>query len=104
MRGTRASAACGLALLVGLLLLVAGAVEAQSTVPGAPTIDTVTAGSGTTLVVTWTAPSNDGGSTITAYDVRYIKTADDETDGRQLDRGRRRLDDRQPDLHHRRAA
>ena len=80
MRGTRASAACGLALLAGLLLLVAGAVEAQTTVPGAPTIDTVTAGSGTTLVVAWTAPASDGGSTITAYDVRYIKTAADETD------------------------
>ena len=51
VRGACASAARGLALLVGLLLLVAGAVEAQTTVPGAPTIDTVTAGSGTTLVV-----------------------------------------------------
>ncbi len=64
------------------LLLVAGAVEAQTTVPGAPTIDTVTAGrntSGLTLTVTWTAPTNTGGSAITAYDVRSIKTADDET-------------------------
>ena len=80
MRGIRASAACGLALLVGLLLLVAGAVEAQTSVPGAPTINTVTAGSSTTLVVTWTAPTSDGGSAITAYDVRHIETADDETD------------------------
>ena len=65
------------------LLLVAGAVETQSTVPGAPTIDTVTAGrntSGLTLTVTWTAPSDTGGSAITAYDVRYIETAADETD------------------------
>ena len=51
--------------------------------PGAPTIATVTAGSNTsglTLVVTWTAPANTGGSAITAYDVRHIKTAADETD------------------------
>ena len=65
------------------LLLVVGAVEAQTpTVPGAPTIATVTAGrntSGLTLTVTWTAPTNTGGSAITAYDVRYIKTAADET-------------------------
>ncbi len=65
------------------LLLITGAVEAQTpTVPGAPTIATVTAGrntSGLTLTVTWTAPSNDGGSAITAYDVRYIETAADET-------------------------
>ena len=48
--------------------------------PAPPTINTVTAGSSTTLVVTWTAPTSDGGSAITAYDVRSIKTADDETD------------------------
>ena len=50
--------------------------------PGVPTIATVTAGrntSGLTLTVTWTAPTNTGGSAITAYDVRHIKTADDET-------------------------
>ncbi len=65
------------------LLLIASDAPAQTSVPGSPTIDTVTAGSGTsglTLVVTWTAPSNNGGSAITAYDVRYIETADDETD------------------------
>ena len=65
----------------GLLLITSDA-PAQSTVPGAPTIDTVTAGrntSGLTLTVTWTAPTNTGGSAITAYDVRHIKTAADET-------------------------
>ena len=64
------------------LLLVSGEVWAQ-TVPGAPAISTVTAGRssslGFTLAVTWTAPSDTGGSAITAYDVRYIETADDET-------------------------
>ena len=31
------------------------------------------------LTVAWTAPVDDGGSTITAYDLRYIETDDDET-------------------------
>ena len=64
------------------LLLVPGAAWAQ-TAPGAPTITTVEAGrssAGLTLVVTWTAPASDGGSAITAYDVRSIETAADETD------------------------
>ena len=60
------------------LLLVSGEVWAQTSVPGAPTIDTVTAGSNTsglTLTVTWTAPTSDGGAAIEAYDLRFIKTA-----------------------------
>ena len=64
-------------------LLVSSEVRAQTSVPGAPTIDTVEAGSSTsliTLAVTWTAPASDGGSAIESYDVRFIKTADDETD------------------------
>ena len=48
------------------------------TTPGAPTIGTVTPGSGT-LAITWTAPSSDGGSAITAYDLRYIATTADKT-------------------------
>ena len=65
------------------LLLVSGEVWAQTNVPGAPTITTVAAGHssslGLTLAVTWTAPASDGGSAIESYDVRYIETADDET-------------------------
>ncbi len=65
-------------------LLVSSEVRAQTSVPGAPTIDTVEAGHssslGLTLAVTWTAPASDGGSAIESYDVRFIKTADDETD------------------------
>ena len=38
--------------------------------PGTPDAPTVTAGAGS-LDVTWTVPSNDGGSAITAYDLRY---------------------------------
>ena len=49
------------------------------TTPGAPTIDTVRGADGA-LAVTWSAPSSDGGDSITSYDVRSIKTADDETD------------------------
>ena len=67
-----------LALLGLLIPLNAGA---QATTPGAPTIDTVTARAGW-LLVEWSEPSSDGGSTITAYDLRYIETdATDKADG-----------------------
>ena len=46
--------------------------------PGAPTIGTVTSATGT-LAISWTAPSSDGGSAITAYDLRHIETSADET-------------------------
>ena len=47
--------------------------------PGAPTITTpVTAGAGS-LTVTWSAPSDNGGPAIAAYDLRYIQTSADET-------------------------
>ena len=45
---------------------------------GAPTIGAVTPGTGS-LTISWSAPSSDGGSEITAYDLRYIETAADET-------------------------
>ena len=57
---------------LGWWLLVAGEARAQTNVPGAPTITAVTAGSSSSVIsldVTWTAPSDDGGSTVTAYDV-----------------------------------
>ena len=46
--------------------------------PDAPTIDSVTARSAEFTVV-WQAPTT-GSSGITSYDVRYIKTSEDETD------------------------
>ena len=48
------------------------------TTPGASTVGAVTPGTGT-LAVSWTAPSSDGGSAITDYDLRYIQTSADET-------------------------
>lgn len=62
--------------LLGLLIpLDAGA---QATSPGAPAINKITARAGW-LLVEWSAPSSDGGSTITTYDLRYILTSADET-------------------------
>ena len=57
-------------------LKVVGPVSASL---GAPTIGTVTPGTGS-LAISWTAPSSDGGSAITAYDLRHIETSADETD------------------------
>ena len=56
-----------------LLTMVAGSVAAQ---PAAPTINTITPGDGA-LTVAWTAPS--GVTGITAYDLRYILTSEDES-------------------------
>ena len=67
--------AAALALLCLLIPLDAGA---QNDVPGAPTVDPLIGGE-TWLGVTWTAPSSNGGSSITAYDLRHIETSADET-------------------------
>ena len=46
--------------------------------PPAPSIEDVTRGD-RTLAVAWTAPADNGGGRITAYDVRFIETSADET-------------------------
>ncbi len=46
--------------------------------PDAPTVDSVTPGVGD-LKVAWNAPSETGSSPVSAYDLRYIQTAADET-------------------------
>ena len=69
MRRLRPLAACG---LLGLLLL-SGGVGAQTTLT-APTIDSATAGTNS-LAVAWTAPTDDGGSAVTSYDLRHILTS-----------------------------
>ncbi len=50
------------------------------TTPGAPTIDSVTPDDGT-LAVAWSAPADTGGSEVTGYDLRYIRSdATDKSD------------------------
>ena len=72
----------GPALLVGLatlgVVVGTGRVEAQNTL-GAPTIGTIAVATNS-LTVPWTAPTDNGGAAITAYDLRYTLTAADETD------------------------
>ena len=76
LRLPRKLLSAGIVWALLLLLLASGDARAQS-VPAAPTIDLVTADDGL-LGVAWTAPAGESG--ITAYDPRYIKTSDDETD------------------------
>ena len=63
-----------LAAVLFALSPAGGHVTAQSGAPGAPTIDSITAGDGA-LHVAWTAPSDTGSTTITAYDLRRIDTS-----------------------------
>ena len=65
-------------LLTACVLVVLTLVDGSESgyaqaLPGAPTIATVVAGTNT-LTVIWVAPSDDGGSTITSYNLRYIET------------------------------
>ena len=55
----------------------ADAEEPTTVAPSAPIITNISRGDGT-LAVVWTAPSDTGGAPITAYDVRFIKTSEDE--------------------------
>ena len=48
--------------------------------PGAPTLDLVTVGVGT-LTAAWSVPKETGSGPVTAYDLRYIQTAADESVG-----------------------
>ena len=67
---SRRSLLAGLAALC--VVVGAGHVEAQSPL-GAPTVGAITATTNE-LTVPWTAPSDDGGAAIIAYDLRYIRT------------------------------
>ena len=49
-------------------------VGASATAPGAPTGLTATADGQTEIDLSWNAPSDDGGSPITAYDLRHIRS------------------------------
>ena len=60
----------------------ATATDTPRTTPGAPTIDVITPGN-YALSITWSAPSDTGGSAITSYDLRYIRSdATDKSDDR----------------------
>ena len=73
-----AAAAC---VLLGTLLAAGTAWAQAATTPGAPVIESLTAGD-QALTVVWTAPASDGGSDITSYDLRYIRSdAADKADG-----------------------
>ena len=51
----------------------ATAADIPRTTPGAPAIDVVSPGN-YALSITWSAPADDGGSAITSYDLRYIRS------------------------------
>ncbi len=61
--------------LTDIALTITAPSPAGASAPTMPSAPTVSAASGASLNVSWTAP-NDGGSAITGYDVRYKKTAD----------------------------
>ena len=66
-----------LSTLAGALLftlaLALGNADAQTGTPAAPAIDSVSAGDAA-LTVAWTAPSDTGNSSISAYDLHHIRT------------------------------
>ena len=57
----------------------AGTAPPGKTVPSAP-VNLVVAPGETSLTVVWDLPANTGGEDPTGYDVRYIRTSEDETD------------------------
>ncbi|WP_419553815.1 fibronectin type III domain-containing protein [Candidatus Poriferisodalis sp.] len=72
-------------MLVGAFAGLVSPASAQTlndaAIPGAPAIESLTVGN-EALTVAWTAPASNGGSDITSYDLRYIRSdADDKTDG-----------------------
>ena len=61
-----------------MLAIALGNASAQSGIPGAPSIDSVSDGD-RSLAVAWSTPSDTGSSAITEYDLRYLLTTEDET-------------------------
>ena len=68
-----AATLAGLALVALCFASIPERVHSQSTL-GAPTNVVVSAATTEALTVTWSAPSDDGGTAITSYDLRYIET------------------------------
>ena len=63
-----------LAATVAVCVVVAESPVFAQTPPGVPTLGTITPGANS-LTVTWTAPDDNGGAPVTAYDLRYRETA-----------------------------
>ena len=74
-RSLRRLAAAALAVALAVSALSAGSAGAQS-LPGSPSITSVTPGSGK-VTVAWDAPSDTGGTgvTVSSYDLRWIASA-----------------------------
>ena len=68
-----AATLAGLALVALCFATIPERVHSQSTL-GAPTNVVVSAATTEALTVTWSAPSDDGGTAIASYDLRYIET------------------------------
>ncbi len=65
---------CGLAVAsVALMGAPAGAAKGTATVPGAPTVTSVTAGT-RSVIVAFSAPASNGGAKITHYRARCISS------------------------------
>ena len=61
------------ALVVAISLPLIPTVGVAQTAPGVPTSIRVSSGT-TSLTITWTAPSETGSTTITAYDLQYMRS------------------------------
>ena len=68
-----------IATFLACALVGASSRAVAQTAPGAPSIAQVTATTNT-LTVTWSPPTDTGGSAIEAYDVRYIESDTDDAD------------------------
>ena len=74
MRRLALLAACA---ALSMLLATSASAQTARAAPGLPTVLSATAAGGS-LTVTWSAPTADGGATITSYDLQY--TEGDATD------------------------
>ena len=71
MRRLALLAACA---ALSMLLATSGSAQTARAAPGLPTNLSATA-TGGSLTVTWSAPTDDGGATITSYDLQYTEGA-----------------------------
>ncbi|WP_420626091.1 fibronectin type III domain-containing protein [Candidatus Poriferisodalis sp.] len=67
------------AAFAGLVSPASAQTPNDAAIPGDPAIESLTVGN-QALTVAWTAPASDGGSYITSYDLRYIRSDADDAD------------------------